>query len=61
MSTRVTRRRGGPVLTATIDVLRHAVRRRSWLLIMVVAFALVAVALTIVGQVTLPYLIYPAL
>lgn len=61
MTDRVRRRHGGPYLMVAIDTLVHAVRRRSWLLLIVVICAAVAAAAAVIGQATLPYLIYPAL
>lgn len=55
------RRRGGPIAVVGIDVILHAVRHRSWLLVLLIVCAALAVVLAVVGQATLPYLIYPAL
>lgn len=55
------RRRGGPYLTVIDDLLRHAIRTRSWLPFLVVLVAALAAALAVLGQAALPYAIYPAL
>lgn len=43
------------------DTLRHALRRRSWLLLVLAVCAVLAAVVAVVGQSTLPYLMYPAL
>jgi hypothetical protein len=43
------------------DLIRHALRRRSWLLLLILVSAAVATAMVFVGQAALPYVIYPAL
>lgn len=55
------RRNGGPYIAIASDVIRHALRHRSWLLLIVVLCAVLATILVVAGQSSLPYLIYPAL
>lgn len=55
------RRRGAPFVIVASDLVRHALRTRSWILVVVVLLAVLAAVLVVVGQVTLPYAIYPAL
>ena len=61
MSALPTRRRGGPILTVVDDLIRHAIRTRSWLPFLIVLLAALAAAIAVVGQTVLPYAIYPAL
>jgi len=55
------RRRGGPILTVGVDLVRDVVRRRSWGVFLVVAMTLTAVVVGAFSHAAVPFLVYGGL
>ncbi len=55
------RRRGGPYVHVMVDLVRDAVRRRSWGTLALVVMTLVAVGLGVFSHAAVPFLVYGGL
>lgn len=53
------KRRGGPVAQVFVDIVRYAVVTRSWVLLLLVGFGVLAALFGLAIQSAVPWAIYP--